>query len=60
MKVQLHPSFNSAALADKLTRDGSFQKVVEPQPYSGVKRQNVLRKIMLEGQPAFGNVTWSL
>ena len=32
MKIQLQSSFNSAALVDKLARDGSVQKFVEPEP----------------------------
>ena len=32
-------------MADRLTRDGSVQKSVGPEPFLGVSRQNIRRKI---------------
>jgi hypothetical protein len=47
-------------IADKLTRDRSVQKFVGPEPFFGVSRQNIKKDKTLDGQPAFGNVAWSL
>ena len=32
-------------IADKLTRDGSVQQFVGPEPFLGVSRQNIRRKM---------------
>jgi hypothetical protein len=44
-KFQFQSSFISVALSDKLARDGSFQKFVGPEPFFGVSRKNIRRKI---------------
>ena len=41
-----HAGLRGNEIADKLTRDGSVQKFVEPEPFSGVSRQNIRRKII--------------
>jgi hypothetical protein len=56
-----HAGVRGNEMADKLAMDDFFQNFVGSEPFLGVSRQNVRRKIKtLDGQPAFGNVAWSL
>jgi ribonuclease HI len=40
-----HAGVGGNEIADKLTKDGSVQKFLRPEPSLGVSRQNIQRKI---------------
>jgi len=40
-----HAEMRGNEIADKLARDGSVQRFVGPEPFLGVSRQNIRRKI---------------
>jgi hypothetical protein len=55
-----HSGVQGNETANKLTRNGTVQKSVGPEPASGVPRQNIRIKIKSwERQPAYGNVVGS-
>ena len=40
-----HAGVRGNEMAEKLTRDGSVQRFVGPEPFLGVSRQNIRRKM---------------
>jgi len=56
-----HARVRGNEITDKLARSGSVQRFVGPEPFLGVSRQNIRRKIKtLDGETASGIVAWSL
>jgi ribonuclease HI len=43
-----HAGVQQNEISDKFARDGSVQRFVVPEPFLGVSRQNIRRKIALD------------